>query len=86
MFFAAEDRMCWCYGSVYAILGDHPSQKEMAGLLGTWAGCWYCHKLAPLFQVTKWPVTIDGHDVGKPAPRGHYGTVAVEHARALEQS
>ncbi len=33
VYFKAEDMMCHCYGSVYCILGDHPSQALCASML-----------------------------------------------------
>lgn len=61
-----------CYGSTYAVLGDHPSQAKLAGLAGCgWAACRFCHKPAMFFRYTKWPCMRKdtGEEIRKPGKR-----------------
>ena len=33
MYIKADQTSCWCYGSMFAMMGDHPSQAKLAGML-----------------------------------------------------
>jgi len=83
---ATDSGMRTAFGSVYAILGDHPSQAEFAGVLGNGnCCCRYCFKHKDLFTITEWPAHVNGKVCHQPAERENFG-VFEAHAQLVREA